>query len=246
MRGHVKKSRRFIFALEDVLTVFDDVCIRKLTANAKLPQDANLDAFGWWIREAACMFASDTRIPTANELHDEIAILYKAAQGQSFEQTADLLERLSPEAREMLRTLSLRLALPAPRDLREKATREEACHAVASLCRIGGQLVEGRRRPTGKRSRRVLRPILFAPEPRRHFPRRDAERQFVSRLSDAWRNAAGVAPSRTARWGPTRDLGPFASFVSECLRLVGAGDADAVELINELHRGRRVKKKPNG
>jgi hypothetical protein len=105
-------------------------------------------------------------------------------------------------------------------------------------------LVEGRRQHTGKRSRRVLRPILFAPEPRRHFPRRDAERQFVTRLSDVWRNVAGVAPSRTARWGPTRDLGPFASFVSECLRLVGAGDADAVELINELHRGRRVKARP--
>jgi hypothetical protein len=31
--------------------------------------------------------------------------------------------------------------------------------------------------------------------------------------------------------------------VGECLRLVGAGDADAVELINQLHRGRRIRKR---
>jgi hypothetical protein len=238
VRKRVTKSRPII-ALEDVPARFDDDCIRKLAS--ELPPGADLNALGWWIKEAASIFANDARIPTANQLHAEIAILCDAARRRLFEQVADLLDKLSLEARAMLSTLG---ALPAPSDLRGEALRDEACDAVASLCRIGGELVEGRNRPCGKQSRPLLRPLLYAPKPRRHFPRRDAELRFVARLSNAWRDVTGKKPSRTARHGDaSRDVGPFARFVGECLRLVGAGDADAVELINQLHRGRRIRKR---
>jgi hypothetical protein len=60
-------------------------------------------------------------------------------------------------------------------------------------------------------------------------------------LSLAWVEATGLAPSRTARpRDASRDVGPFARFVRECLSLVGAGNADAVELMNELHRRRNT------
>ena len=44
-----------------------------------------------------------------------------------------------------------------------------------------------------------------------------------------------MTPPRTARRADAgRNLGPFARFVEECLRLVGAGYADPVALINAV------------
>ncbi len=267
-------KRRPVIAVDCVPTVFNDGCIRKLARIGKLPPDADVEAFGAAVRDAARIFARDVRIPNSNELHDEIATLYRAADRRLFEQVADLVERLSPKARELLcgranrighKNVSavisppvtavgrdgeiltrvsrapLRFPLPTPSDLRDEASREAACEVVARLCWMGCQFVEGRRRPSGKQSRHIARPLLFAPKPRRHFPRRDAERNFVMLLSIAWVEATGVAASRTARHrDASRNIGPFARFVRECLQLVGAKDADAVELINELHRRRRA------
>ena len=153
-------KRGRIIAVEDVPTKFDDAYIGELAA--KLPRDADLNALSWWIREAAYMFACDARIPTANEVHNEIATLYKAAERHLYEFVGDLLDKLSVEGRLKLSTLG---ALPAPSDFRDEALRDQACDAIAGLCRIGGQIVEGRRRPSGKRSRPTMRPYLYAPKP---------------------------------------------------------------------------------
>jgi len=110
---------------------------------------------------------------------------------------------------------------------------------IARLCQFGGGYVEGRRRPAGKQSRPVWDPLIHAPKPQRNFAKRNAERNFVMWLSVAWLEATGVVPSRTARHDDaSREVGPFARFSRECLRRVGAPDADIVELINELHRRR--------
>jgi hypothetical protein len=101
VRNRVTKSRSII-AFEDVPAVFDDDCIQKLATIAELPPDAEMTAFGAGIREAARIFARDARRPNANELHYEIASLHEAADRQSYERVADLLEKLSPQAREML------------------------------------------------------------------------------------------------------------------------------------------------
>src|SRR5262249_162095 len=86
----------------------------------------------------------------------------------------------------------------------------------------------------GKRSRE-WRPLLYAPELSRHFPKRTAERNFVMWLSMAWLEAVGrPAPRRAHHFAP----GPFARFVQECFRLLGA-HAHAVELINQLADRRR-------
>jgi hypothetical protein len=245
VRKRVTKSRSII-ALEDVPAVFDAVRIRKLATIAKVPPDADMNAFGAAVRGAARIFARDARVPTDNELHDEIAALLKASEGRWYDDVARLLEKLSPRARDMLcdATPSLEIELPLPNALRDVERREAACAAIVSLCQFDGRFVKGRRRPSGKRSRPLWQPYLYAPERRRHFPKREAERDFVMWLSIAWCNATGAAPPRTARHpDATRDVGPFARFVRECLRLVGAGYADVVELINEVHRRRRGVKR---
>jgi len=227
-------KRRHNIALEDVPAVFDDPCIRELANIAKLPADADIGIFGWWIREAACMFACDAYVPTVNELHDEIAALHEVTARKRYGQAGDLLDRLSTEARVMLSTFQGEL--PTSSDLRDEALRDRACEAVEGLCRIGGTLAAGRRRPSGRRSRSALRPHVYAPDARKNFPKREAERIFVARLSAGWRYVVGRAPPRSVRQRAEREIGCFARFVRRCLDLVGAKYADAAELINAVGR----------
>ena len=160
--------------------------------------------------------------------------MLKAAEHKRYEDVADLLGRLSPRGRALLTDHG---ELPPPGALRDPALREEACAAVVRLCQYGGRWAKG---PPSKGSRRKWRPHLYAPDKERSPPKRDAERHFVLMLQLAWLDAVGEKPSLTAHHpDKSRDLGPFARFARECLRLVGARDADAVELINELQRLRR-------
>jgi hypothetical protein len=232
------KSRRSI-ASEDIPRVFDDACLRELAS--ELPAGADLARFAEGVREAARIYAKDARIPTDNELHAEIAALQRAADRGQHDRVATLIESVSPQARQLLNERGARpsigITLPSADALRDPAKRDAACTCVARLCQHGGRYVEGRRRPSGKRSRPVWRPLLHAPEPRRHFPRRDAERDFVVWLGTAWYAATGKKPPRTA---DSRKPGPFARLVKRCLALVGAPHANAVELIKGLDRYRHV------
>jgi hypothetical protein len=133
------------------------------------------------------------------------------------------------------------IKLPSPIDLRNEASRDAGCEQIERLCSFGLIPIEGRLRPSGRRSRAVLKPLPFAPARQKNFPKRDAERNFLFSLRITWIEATGVAPPRAARQADdSRKLGPFAAFVRECLRLVGAADANVVELINELHRRTRA------
>jgi hypothetical protein len=240
---------RSIIAAEDVTVIFNDTRVAELARTAKLPDGTDMAALAEGTREAARIFARDARVPTGNELHDEIGGLHKTADRHLYEEVAGQLERLSPRARDILRdhrgARGSRTLLPSPEALRDPVRREAACDAIVSLCRIGVQLVEGRRRPSGKRSRPTLRPLLHAPEPQRNFTKRDAERHFVMLLSLAWLEATGSAPSRTARHSDdSRKVGPFARFARECLRLAGASGADVVEIINDARRRHREMERP--
>jgi hypothetical protein len=228
-----KKRPRSITSADQAPIVFDDVRVRELAKIAQLPQGADMAAFAAGIREAARIYARDARSPNVNALHDEIEQLHKAAECQRYEVVADLLERLSPRARDML---SGHGAQPPSGALRDPALREEACAVVAQLCQYGGRWVKG---PPSKGSRPKWRPHLYAPDKDRNPPKRDAERHFVLMLQLAWLDATGVRPTVTARHrDESRDLGPFARFARECLRLFGATDADVVELMHELDRHR--------
>jgi hypothetical protein len=231
-----KKSRPIL--AEDVAAVFNDARVAQLAKAAKPPPGINIAVLAEGVREAARIFVRDASDPTANELHDQIAALLKASERRRYDDLALLLEGLSPQTRDLMP------GLPHPGALHDVEQREAACVSIAASCQFGGQFVQGRRRPSGNRSRPVWRPYLYAPDRRRHFPKREAERNFVTLLSIAWFDATGVAPSRTAHHKAAgRDVGPFAKFLRQCLHLVGAGHADVVELLNELHRRRRMQRR---
>ena len=116
---------RRIVTLEDVPIVFEDGCIRKLATIAELPSDADIDAFGSALRDAASVFARDALVPTDNELHEEIATLLKASEGREYDEIARLLENLSPRARDMLHGVGpgLEIELPLPDAIRDVERR---------------------------------------------------------------------------------------------------------------------------
>ncbi|HEY6255014.1 MAG TPA: hypothetical protein VIY51_04395, partial [Xanthobacteraceae bacterium] len=189
-----KKSRSAI-AAEGVAGVFDDDCMRKLARISRLPVVADVARFAQGIRDAADIYARDARSPTVNELHYEIAALQKAATARrrQYDEIATRLEKLSPQARDVLNQRgtrrALRFELPESDTLRDSQRREDARATVARLCELGGAYVEGRKRPSGGRSRPTWRPLLHAPNLHRHVPKRDAERDFVMWLSAAWLEA---------------------------------------------------------
>jgi len=236
------KSREPISAA-DIPRIFDDACVNTLAAIGRLPATADRKCFAEGVREAARIYAQEARAPTVNELRAEIAALYAAAERKRCGQVADLLEKLSSKARELLSTRSTRLnlELPTSDDLRDRPQQQNASEAVLRLCQFGGRYVEGRRRPSGKRSR-TWRPYLVAPEPRRHVPKRDAELNFIMWLQFAWLEASGAKPNLAANRALNREIrGAFARMTAECLRLIGASHSDAVGLINELNERRRKK-----
>jgi hypothetical protein len=220
----------------DVLHSFDDACINRLADKARLPADADRERFAEGVREAARIYLREVRAPNVNKLHAEIAALHAAAQHKRYGQVAELLERLSPQAFHLLSTRGLRVQLPTPTDLREPHRQRIACEAVFRLSQRGGAKVEDRLRGPDKRSCK-WRPLLVGPKPRRHVPKRDAERNFIMWLQHAWLEATGKRPSRAAN---ASRPGPFTLMVREALKLVGGGHADAVGLINELNRRRKI------
>jgi hypothetical protein len=227
----------------DIQCIFDDTCVDTLAAIGRLPAGAGRKCFAEGVREAARIYARDARMPTDNELHAEIATLYRAAEGKRCGDVAALLQKLSQKATQLLSKRATRLSveLPASADLRDPLQQQKACEAVLRLCQFGGKYVEGRRRrPSGKWSR-TWRPLLVAAEPRRHVPKRDAELNFIMCLQLAWLEATGDRPSLAAN--PKRPS-PFTRMVRKSLELIGAGHADAVGLTNKLNKRRRIKKRP--
>ena len=240
------KKKRTAIAAADVPRVFDDACIERLAIDGRLPATADRRRFGEGIREAARIYAEDARSPTVGTTRDEIAALYKAGEHRQYGCVAILLSDLSRQAHAYFtRRLKLPgpakagLRLPTIEELNSPSERDQACEMIERLCRIGGSYVEGRERSSGERSK-TWQPVLLAPLPEEHPPKRAAERRFVMHLQSAWLEAVGKPPTATVN--PSRPDRPFAILVKKCFQLAGAR-ADHVGLINELRRRRMVERK---
>ena len=227
------KKKQDVIAAADVARTFNDERIKQLAATGRLSDRADRQRFSEGLREAARVYARDTRSPTVGRVRDEIVALYNSSERRQYGRVVMLLEHLSPEAHahlsKRLELPSVRasgLKLPSVRALLDSTRRDAACEMIEDICRVGGRFVEG-----------AWQPVLFAPVPSQHPPKREAERRFVMHLQSTWLEAVGKPPTATVN--PSRSDRPFANLVRECLKLVGAPHADAVGLINELHQRRR-------
>jgi hypothetical protein len=249
----------------EVPHAFDATTIHRLAKCVRLPSGCDLEQFGESVRTAVRIFARDAAIPSSNEQHREIAQLYRLANRQHYERLAQAVENISPAVRSSLSERQARIAdqvaeqrkwrgtryyagdvpnwrIPKPAELRDPATRAQAANGLEALIAWGGHWADGRKRPSGRRSR-TWTPELHAPAPSRAEPRREAERTLVMWLQVAVAKIDVQVPE-TAHYDKP---GPFARMAAEVLQLVGAtGPANATglaaELINQLHHERKAQR----
>ncbi|WP_439370968.1 hypothetical protein [Bradyrhizobium sp. DASA03120] len=277
-------KKHLAIAEADVQRVFNNACMARLAKY--LSPDMNPALLAEGVRQAASIYTREVRLHTVGEVRDKIKALYQAAERRQYDRVAVLRAQLSPET---LRYLEARLSrtgpraaglrLPTEQELRDPKRREYACKMIERLCRVGGCYIQGRTRPSGRRSV-TWQPHLRGPaQSRYHVPelteanaddplpefteanaldaggvtdvldpaarsaKRELERRFVMNLQLAWLEATGEKPTATV--SPSDPDRPFANFVHECLRLVGASHADAVGLINDLSRQRKILSQSN-
>jgi hypothetical protein len=248
-----KTKEVYAISLDEVPTVFNDDCMNELARDGKLPADADLVRFKTGVLGSVRDYVQAVREPSSNQLHQEINALCVAAFREKYDKLAALLESMFPATRAWLEARSkqpfwrsvcgeiIDVKVPTAGSLRDPARRAEACDSALRLCAIGGEFVEGRRRPAGKRSRKTYRPIPYAPQPSPHLPKRDPELDLVTNLKIIWGQATGRTPPLTANH---RTPGPFARMAEKVLRLARAR-GDAVALINELNKRRRELERLN-
>jgi hypothetical protein len=235
---YTQKTRRRL-SPEDILTRFDDECIGRLAALAKLPERANLLTFKAEVQRAAGIYLREAAQLSGNDRHNEVVALWRAASQRKYPAVKVCLEHISNLTRDELNERGSRFRppamLPQPALIEDPTQREEACRTIVDLSTYGGRWREGRNRPSGRRSR-TWEPLIYAPQKQSHPRRRAPERTFVMWLQVAYLDSVGTAPALTAS---AERVGPFARMVRDCLRLVGAPEADAVGLINDVHAMRR-------
>jgi hypothetical protein len=191
------------------------------------------------MQDAERIFFREAEVPTSNEVYHEIAALarasLKAVQARKrpdhdCAHVAVLVEQLSAQA---WKVLSKRGELPTAAELRNPVTQRDACSAVLRICRLGFKRQLGRKRKGGERSESMIS-VLYAPELNKWPLRHEAEHAMLTRLEEAYFEAKGnLLPT-------VNDSSPSAVFVQAFLDI--GSDANAVNLINEHHRRRRVKR----
>jgi hypothetical protein len=221
------KKKRRIPAPQKLPHIFDDKFIQGLAQQAKLSWAANIPRFAAAIRDAAQRCVAAMATPTDVKMRVEIRGLYSAADRHRYKETATRIGKLSKQTRAFIKKRGdrpiLSLAIPDPQAFNDPARRDDACETTVRLLRVGVE--------RGK-------PLLYAPNPQPRPPRRQAERDFVMWLEVAYLEATGMPPPLTAN--PDRP-GPFARMVQRCLNGIAPG-ANAVEMLNELHRRRKLKR----
>jgi hypothetical protein len=242
-------------APEKVATVLNDDRIRKVINEAGVEVN-DFDRFARGVRFHAKLYVEEAREPTNAQVRSELRRVYYAAElalatgfsvndrqndtarvDGAFARVADLLERASPRAREIL---NLGVSpCPTPDMLRDPGQRERECRTLTGRCVVGCHPIGGRRRANGKQSRPTLE-LEFPVTVRSGQPGRDDESLFMWGLRVALLNAGGRAPESFNR----SQGGPFIEMASEFLKLVGAPpNASAVDLFNSIFQAAKRAKK---
>jgi hypothetical protein len=219
---------------------------RRLLKAGKVPP-GNGDRFLIGVSASIDQYLKRAAHLQAGEVQTEIAALasaaLKALEGDESAATrvADLLEALSPDARVAIELRAVYCTVPTRGDLKgsDKLRRQEALELIRGLCVTGGTYVDGRLRPTGRRSRRVLRPHYSSPPVTRRRPPNDAELELCMFLAIDYAEATGRSPVRYRRG---KQRGPFVDFVREVLNSVGAATVNAEKLVRRHDERQRTSR----
>jgi hypothetical protein len=130
------------------------------------------------------------------------------------------------------------LTFPSEGEIANKETRFDAMRRLESMLCYGWDWVEGRKRPSGRRSRSRQ---LWLRVPQNIGPGRPldlAARELVQQLALTYLEATGKRPPpRVHPYNATKQ--PFFQFVVNCFELLGLESGNVADLINEREQRRR-------
>jgi hypothetical protein len=223
-----------------------ETIIKRLAEEGLLRPGTDLPDLIRSTQNAVELYFHDVALGTSKERHDEIHELYKAAIEKRYGDVVDqitslsLYGRLQVEQSARRRGVDLSILLgptPPTTEAEDVSRRNIACDTIASLVGIGGQMVDGRMRPSGRRSRSYS-PLLLAPQSSKHPPKREWEEILVERMQIAWRRAVKDDLPRTVA---RHHKHPFVIFVEQivqatCLKETGARHMSVVDMFNKTSK----------
>jgi hypothetical protein len=263
---HRGKGRGLI-ALSDVDQRFSYLVVNELAKGLGLATSADLTRFAQSVRNDARLFIQAKARPNNPQLRAVIKRLYvlnnRALRGdREAQQLARAVASMHSDVRHWLvRCNPDSREIPTAAEITDVQTRGNAVDRLRLVLGYGCNIKrDGRKRPSGKRSRSV-EPLLRIPgiernpktghknnEPLAEFekegrPRAVAEREFIRHLSLTYLEMTGYGAPYCVN---SEDRVPFSNFVHRCFELVGAPQGHVTRLINEAGGVRRAADNATG
>ncbi len=182
--------------------------------------------FGELLRTAAGLYFEDLEEASANAVRREVELLYNGKIG---------LDAVSRTTIRFLQSRASRLKMAWP----------PRGGQVKKLTAFGGALVEDTKRAKSRRGK-IFKPEFFAPEARRNFHKREAERILLERMRVATFHSTGKEPPKTATYRLSRLsdktlIGPFARMAQEVFRICERPDVNVGDLMNRSWRASKTR-----
>jgi hypothetical protein len=234
-----------LIAETDIDCVFNEGVIAELAKDIKAAPGA-VTRFGDDVRCAARAYLAEHARTNWNAIDEQIRDLYCLADRLDRGEAAaarlvDRIGSIDQATRDWLERCTHRLlSFPSPNEIMDGRTRKHAVKRLLSMLSYGQYPVKGRKRPSGKRSRRTSKPLLRVPKVSRGRPRDLAARELIQQLALAYADATGRSPPRRVS---LRSPGPFFRLVRQCFGLVKISAGGVVDLINEREIRRKKLKR---
>jgi hypothetical protein len=233
----------------DIDRVFNADVIGELAKGIKTPPDA-ATRFEHDVRSAVRAYLAERARTNWKAIGEQIGDLYdglldKADRGSepAAKRLAVRIGLIDQATRDWLERCARRqLLFPSKNEILDRGTRKEAIKRLRSILSYGQERVEGRKRPSGGRSRPTSQPLLRVPESSRGRPRDLAARELVQQLALTYLEATGHSPPRSVS---LRSKGPFLGLVRTCFDLIGIPAGGTVDLINKREIARKKLKRPH-
>ena len=227
-------QRERIIPVGDVDVHFDDAFVATMWREAHPKQPMMPAYYPSQLRSSARAYVELASRPSLGELGIELKRLHdsliRAIEALDLERAAAALEQTPRRVVEELRR-RVPGGISSPDDLRRPGCGIECAKDLLGWCVSGAEIVPGRRRPNGRRSRSTLR-ILPHFRQRRGYPRQEAEMMLVRSLGEFFYNRDGKFPglaSHGGRFAP--NAGPFAYLVGSVLDRCGVSGVNPIKLV---------------
>jgi hypothetical protein len=230
----------------DIDYVFNAGVIAELAKDIKAPPDA-VTRFGDNVRSVVrAYFAERARTnwkAIGKHIGDLHRVVDRADRGSepAAARLADCIGSIDQATRNWLERCARRpLSFPSSDEILDRRTRKQAIKQLRSILSYGQEQVEGRKRPSGRRSRTTFQSLMRVPKSLRGRPHDLAARELVQQLALTYAEATGRSPPRRVS---LRSQGPFFRLVRGCFNHVRISAGGVVDLINEREIRRKKLKR---